>query len=194
MYRADAPGPVQATIKAGAGEPCRHGPDANFVPIVIGPATHHPATAGGGGAANQDGTAQPSQAKVQGASDWLTLLPASGSDSSQSGICHSLASGEPRRRGLALPPRGGSGMRAHAGHGGPGAGTYGAAQAPAASRVDPPIPFLPSTGGTASGPIANGGARGRGSPATPPRTIRPRAAGAPRDTRSPTLFRAEARR
>ena len=132
------------------------------MPIVIGPPTHHPATAGGGGAANQDGTAQPSQAKVQGASDWLTLLPASGSDSSQSGIAAPWHPASRAGGGSALPPRGGSGNGALPATVALVQGHTAPLKLPPPPASTPPIPFLPSTGGTASGPIANGAAPGAG--------------------------------
>ena len=113
---------------------------------------------------NQDGTAQASQAKVQGASDWLTLLPASGSDSSQSSIAASWQPASRAGGGAALPPRGGSGNAAQAaavalvqGHAAP-------LKLPPPPVSTPPIPFLPSAGGTASGPIANGARGGGGHP------------------------------
>jgi len=100
--------PVEAANQAG--HPAGHAAAAptNFIPIVIGPQTHHTATAGGGGAPNQDGTAPASQATVQ-AGDWLTLRLAPAADSTESGIStpwHPIARAG---GGAALPPRGGSG-------------------------------------------------------------------------------------
>ncbi|MFI5459013.1 MAG: hypothetical protein ACHRXM_26590 [Isosphaerales bacterium] len=96
--------PVQVTNQAR--RPAGAAP-SNFIPIVIGAPTHHPATAGGGGASDQYGTAQAPQAKVQ-AGDWLNFLPVSNSDSTESGIStpwHPIARAG---GGAALPPRGGS--------------------------------------------------------------------------------------
>ncbi|HKI17446.1 MAG TPA: hypothetical protein VKA15_06180, partial [Isosphaeraceae bacterium] len=148
--------PIQAANQAQ--RPASHAATAptNFVPIVIGPPTHHPT---GGGAPAQDGTAHPSQAKAQ-AGDWLTLLPASGADSSQSGISVPWQPASRAGGGAALPPRGGSGNGAQAatvalvhGHTAP-------LKVPPPPASTPAIPFLPSTGGTAPGPIAGGAAPG----------------------------------
>jgi len=148
--------PVQATNQAG--HPAGAAP-TNFIPIVIGLPTHHPATAGGGGASDQDGTAQSPQTTVQGGSDWLTFLPVSNSDSSESGIStpwHPIARAG---GGAALPPRGGSG--------GPGA-----AKATARGAINPIVlpastPGASNAGGSGALLAAVAGASGNNGAAAP---------------------------
>jgi len=152
--------PVQAANQAGRPATRAGTAPTNFVPIVIGPPTHAPATAGGGGAPSQDGTAQLSRAKVQGASNWPAVLPASGSDSSQSGISAPWQPASRAGGGAALPPRGGSGNGALPAVVALVQGHTAALQVPPPPAPTPAIPFLPSTGGTASGPIADGAAPG----------------------------------
>jgi hypothetical protein len=80
----------------------------NFIPIVIGHATHNPTAAGGGGAPQQDGTAQAPLPKVKVQPGvWPTLLPASAADSSQSGISAPWHPASHTGGGAALAPRGG---------------------------------------------------------------------------------------
>ena len=115
------------------------------------------------GVHGEDGTAQASQAKVQ-AGDWLTLLPVSASDSSQTGISTPWHPASGADGGAALPPRGGSGNGALAATVARVQGHTAPLQVPPAPASTPAVPFLPSTGSTASSAPANGAAGNRAGP------------------------------
>ena len=111
----------------------------NFVPIEIGAPIHQRATAGGGGASEQDGRVRATGARHPVGDLPATLPSASAADSSQSGISTPWHPLRGPGGGAALPPRGGSS--------GPGA-------ARAASRRANAQPSLPASTPAAS----NGGA------------------------------------
>jgi len=148
--------PLQAANQAQ--RPASHAATAptNFIPIVIGPPTHHRATAGGGGASSQDGAAQVSQAKVQAASDWLTLTPALDSAPSQSGITTPWHPVSGAGGGAAVPPRGGSGDGMQAATAALVRGQTSPLRVPPPPSASAPIPFLPGANGAGANNPAPG--------------------------------------